>query len=497
MPSILRFYVSASILLLSMGSLLGQSRGDLIQATLLETWNETQIRAAYAQLSLPEFLSPIEYDIDILKISYYTRAARVDTLIAASGLLVVPKGDCDFPLAGYGHGTTFYGAIPSDRTSQEWLLGVPFAANGYMTALPDYLGYGETPLEHPHLFIHARSEAWAMVDMLRAARQYATMDSIRLNDQVFLFGYSQGGHVAMAAHRELETNHADEFELTAVAPLSGPYDVSGVQFQDIIEEKPTNSFYLAFVMTSFQYIYGNLWQNPIDAFVPPYDTLIPQYFDRTNPQPVPLPDTAIRMIQPAYAQAILNDSMHPAMVALRDNDLTSWTPQAPTRMYFCEADEVVPYENALVALDSFMFRGAPAVEALSADANLAHGACAGPAIIFSKLWFDSFRAECTIVQDSMPNDSIPTQLQDLLAGDVKIGPNPSQGHLDILEEGSGLNAPLKLELFTLSGMRVSQEELSPGFGQYRWELANLANGLYVLQIRSREGEGRKLIQIRR
>ncbi|MEO1449388.1 MAG: lipase family protein, partial [Bacteroidota bacterium] len=335
MPLLSRFVLLLSFLGAISPSLMAQSRGDLVQKTLLESWSQNQIRSAYTQLGLAEFLSPIEYDIDIFKITYYTRAVREDTLIIASGLLVIPKGDCDFPLVGYGHGTTFYNAIPSDRSSQEWLLGVPFAANGYIMALPDYLGYGETPKEHPHPYVHARSEAWAMVDMLRASRQVAEMDSIRLNDQVFLIGYSQGGHAAMAAHREIETYHANEFDLTVVAPCSGPYDVSGVQFQDITSEKPTSAFYLAFVMTSYQYVYGNLWQDPSDAFVAPWDSLIPRYFDRQNPQPVPLPDTAIRMLQPSYIQAVLADSMHPAMQALRDNDLTNWTPQAPTRMYYC------------------------------------------------------------------------------------------------------------------------------------------------------------------
>lgn len=339
-----------------------------------------------------------------------------------------------------------------------------------------------------------------MIDILRASRQMAEQDSIRLNDQVFLVGYSQGGHVAMAAHKEIEEFHTDEFELAAVAPCSGPYDVSGVQFQDITSEKPTNAFYLAFVMTTYQYIYGDLWQDPSDAFVSPYDTLIPQYFNRANPQVVPLPDTAIRMLQPAYIQAALNDSLHPVRVALRDNDLTSWTPQAPTRMYFCEADEVVPYENALVAQDSFVARGAPATEALTAGQNLGHGPCAGPALIFSKLWFDTFRAECTadtVPQDSMPQDTIPTNLANRLNNILKIGPNPTRDQVEIYQTGMPLEAPLSLQLYSMSGALVAEHKLDIGFGQARWQLPQLSRGLYVLRMRSGPDQGQQLLQIRR
>ena len=50
-------------------------------------------------------------------------------------------------------------------------------------------------------------------------------------DSSFLTGYSQGGHVTMAAHRELETFHTNEFTVTACAPCAGPYDLGGATIE--------------------------------------------------------------------------------------------------------------------------------------------------------------------------------------------------------------------------------------------------------------------------
>ena len=118
----------------------------------------------------------------------------------------------------------------------ELFLGIVFAPGGYVVCMPDYLGLGLGEGLHP--YCHAKSEATATVDMLRATRQVCDEQDIHLNDQTFLFGYSQGGHATMAAARELELYHTDEFTLTASAPMSGPYDISGAQTELVVSDEP-------------------------------------------------------------------------------------------------------------------------------------------------------------------------------------------------------------------------------------------------------------------
>lgn len=79
------------------------------------------------------------------------------------------------------------------------------------------LGYG--PGLYPD--VHAASEATATIDMLRATRNYCQQNAIGLNGQVFLFGYSQGGHATAAAQKMIEEKYPHEFTITASAPMAG------------------------------------------------------------------------------------------------------------------------------------------------------------------------------------------------------------------------------------------------------------------------------------
>jgi hypothetical protein len=92
--------------------------------------------------------------------------------------------------------------------------------------------------------------------MLRAARSFCASNNIGLNGQLFLAGYSQGGHTEMALHRELERYHTNEFAVTASAAMAGPYDMSGVELN--LCPPAAQSYYAAYV-----------WSTPIGVFPGP------------------------------------------------------------------------------------------------------------------------------------------------------------------------------------------------------------------------------------
>ncbi|RMG74410.1 MAG: alpha/beta fold hydrolase [Bacteroidetes bacterium] len=446
-----------------------QNRGDLIGAQPLASLTYPDIQQIYNQNGILEIFSPIEYDVKAYKLVYWTPAATGDSLTFASGLLLVPQGDCDFPLFCYAHGTQYYGQDVSDLQG-EYPIGLAFAANGYLTAMPDYLGYGATPISHPHPYVHAATEASATIDMLRATRQWASQQAVRLSEQVFLSGYSQGGHVAMATARTMETDLSSEFSLTAVVPGSGPYDVSATTRDSLLAERPTSAFYLAFVMTSYQYVYGSIWNVPSDILVPPYDQWVPEFFDRENPIPRPLPDTAVRMLRPEVVATVRQDSLHPINLALRDNDVYDWTPQVPMRMYYCEADEQVPYTNALVAQAAFQQNGSTSTIALSAGPELDHVSCAIPTLLFAKGWFDSMRDTCTTRNS--------TGLLTAAEAGLRLGPNPFGGVLRWnLPEGHGFH---QLSLYDTQGRRIRQETLRLNQGSGILSGQALPRGMYFL-----------------
>jgi hypothetical protein len=170
----------------------------------------------------------IRYGIDLHKVWYLTPniAGKPDT---ASGLVIFPQVEgIPQPLLCYQHGTVDGPAdVPSNRAGGWELAGVG-AALGYVACTADYLGLGESKGFHP--YIHAATEASCAVDLLYATRELAKQLNFPLKNQLFLTGYSQGGHASMALHRLLEQNYTKDFPVTAAAHLSGPYSVSGRVF---------------------------------------------------------------------------------------------------------------------------------------------------------------------------------------------------------------------------------------------------------------------------
>ena len=102
------------------------------------------------------------------------------------------------PILSYQHGTTSLRyEVPSYQGGQEYKIGVIGAAtSSSVVSMPDYLGLGDHMGVLP--YINARTESSASVDLLRACRELKDTVGYSLNDQLFLFGYSQGRHATMA-----------------------------------------------------------------------------------------------------------------------------------------------------------------------------------------------------------------------------------------------------------------------------------------------------------
>ncbi|QXD16640.1 lipase family protein [Rhodocaloribacter litoris] len=380
--------------------------GSLVETALLETVDTGRIAA----MNLP--VSP-RYDVEIHRILYRTvdPHGRETT---ASGALMRPRGTTGaLPLVSYQHGTVVRkDDVASARGLDvpEALVGVLFATSGYLAVMPDYLGLGASEGLHP--YVHAASLATSVVDMLRAARHFAEREGIPLDEAatgrpaVFLTGYSEGGFATVAAQRLLEGEQATAFHLVASAPMAGNYDMSGTMADLMLRREPYPApFFLPYTLLAYDAVY-DLFDDLSEAFVAPYDQRLPALFDGTRSGSeidAELPAIPIEMVRSDYLTGFLNDTNHPLRQALRDNDLYAWAPRTPTRLYHCEADELVPFANTEVAAANFIARGAPAVEVVRLDVG-GHVACAGPALFLAWLWFETFRT----AKDGLPATRPPT-----------------------------------------------------------------------------------------
>lgn len=365
-------------------------RGRLIESTLLGSMTAEQLRQ-WLLFGGIEFAP--QYGVETWRLVYET----VDPLgnpTIASGALVVPVAvPGPLPFASYQHGTLASRAeAPSQAGGQEILLGLAMASLGYVVALPDYLGLGISTLVQP--YHHAKSEATACVDMLRAGRQFTADHALPLSGQLFLVGYSHGGHATMALLRALETFHTVEFTVTAAAPMAGAYDLGGVTADSVLSGAPQpNPYYFALLLAGFQATYhfaGDL----ADLLQAPWSNTLPPLLDGTHTGSeinAAMPDQVMDVLQPAFADALRNNPNHPLRAALRHNGLLDWAPRTPLRLYHCSGDQDVPFQNTVVAYESFLAHGATQIEMINSVPGGDHGGCVEPSLRDALDWFESLR----------------------------------------------------------------------------------------------------------
>jgi hypothetical protein len=232
--------------------------------------------------------------------------------------------------------------------------------------------------------------------MLRAARTFCATNGFPLTNELFLCGYSQGGHATLALLRELETYHTNEFTVAACAPMAGPYDLSGVTASNFLSGiAQPNPYYFLYILAAYQEVY-HFAPSLADLLVSPYDKTLPPLLDgntdgSTINGAMPTDHNPIEILKPEYLAAFQNNPRHPLRLALQDNDLYQWKPRSLMRLYHCAADRDVIIANAQVAWASFQSLGASQVQLIDPLRTADHSGCSVPSLQLAKAWFDSLR----------------------------------------------------------------------------------------------------------
>jgi hypothetical protein len=229
----------------------------------------------------------------------YRTVGGKDEQTTASGALMAPTGGTGCsgprPILVYAHGTAVTKAYNiadiTDSTNEAWqesaMIGAFFAAHGYIVVASNYAGYDSSALTY-NPYLNADQQSKDVINALTAARTAignGLPSGVTDNGKLFITGYSQGGHVAMATHRAME---AAGMTVTAAAPMSGPYAMLAFGDAAIAYSSPGlgGTIYYPMIVSSYQQSYGNVYQSPTDIFSPTYatgiDTLIPGQYTYTT-----------------------------------------------------------------------------------------------------------------------------------------------------------------------------------------------------------------------
>lgn len=368
-----------------------QIQAQLVSYEKIDSFTVAELQNQVNDIGFGGFIEPI-YPIDLYRVLY--RTEFLDSTTVVSGVLAVPRNTtCKVPLASYQHGTSSSKFNVPSYNADEKNIAIFFASIGNVMLAPDYIGLGSSTIAlHPYM--HHYSQAHSTINLLRAAKELNEPLNLNIGNQIFLFGYSQGGSVTVAAVKHIEEDYHTEFRVTAAAPMSGAYSLSQEQFNVVNAAAPyATPGYLPYIIFSYQMMYGDLYNTPSEIFKAPYDTLMPELFDghnlgigSINNQAAPIPRD---MILDSVQQIIDTDPNHAFRRHLKDNDLINWHPRTPMRLLYCEGDEQVTYRNSVLADSVWRSKGAKNIETQNFG-EFSHADCIGFALLNAKKYFASF-----------------------------------------------------------------------------------------------------------
>lgn len=373
----------------------GPAAGDIVSVTMIATVSKVEAATILGAAAIP--VIPV-YDLKVYRIVYLTPDEN-GTLINASGALVVPQNlAASAPLLSSQHGTT---TLKSDVASTPPAAGQPYTnlealaigSAGYVGVFPDYIGYGESGNRF-HPYLHARTLASAVVDLLRGAKKYCAENAIPLSGKLFLVGYSEGGYATMAAIKEIQEKYAAEITVTAAAPMAGPYDLSTSLADTLSSGTYPAPGYIAFALWAYDRVYSLDMSARI--FMPVFATSLDSLFDGTHDlqreiNPV-LPTDLATLFLGSFLTAFSGTGEAQLKARIAENNLHHWAPAFPVRLIHCRGDEIVSFKNSQTAFDNFIANGAGGfVELIDPVSTGSHATCAIPAVLAAKVWFDSLK----------------------------------------------------------------------------------------------------------
>lgn len=354
-----------------------------------------------------------------VKISYNTVNQNNESIVA-SGLLVIPTISEKYKasLASIGrnysvsmicdnHGTIFTNAEAPTNVEQAGFyplaLGMTAFA-GFAGIYPDYLGYGDSnDIKHPYML--KKASARNAVDMVKASVKYMEENGIVLNYQLYISGYSQGGHAALAMAESVEKGALPTVTLKGVAPMAGPYLLK--PFGDSVLATDANMSvpaFMGYLADAYAEYNDNLALSEmvLDTKIDTFDGL----FDGENNATVihqklllPLNAPTSWLFKSEYVTSYETNATHKMKTMFNENTVGNWNAASKINLIHCSNDDVIPYTMAYGVQQTLQGYGSNSVEVnlindVTADYSQnesIHSNCGEPAYEKAVAWFNDIR----------------------------------------------------------------------------------------------------------
>ena len=383
--------VAPFLLILGCGNLDQPSNESVKGGTIVVDFSATRMKQTLISEGFADENTTV-FGYKAYKIPYTTTDEKGNE-VEASGLFVIPTGMPDairqigLSMVSDDHGTIFANAdapsvIASNNGTPDGSSIILSALGGFATLQPDYIGFGDSYQKHYHPFILKKSLANSTIDFIKAVKVFASENSIKLNNQLFLTGYSEGGYAAMATLQKIESD--GELTVTMTAPMAGPYDLNKTAFGVFSQPKLSVPSFMADV----GYAYGKAYDKKLSTIInEPYASKLPVLIDGSRARDLIDPELSYDttgesgLFNPTFVSNFFADSNFWFRKAMIENSVHAWVPQTPVRLVQCQGDDVIPFvisqitEKTMKAMGAIDVALIPVESTLGLDHNVTHGDC--------------------------------------------------------------------------------------------------------------------------
>lgn len=309
-------------------------------------------------LSLAEKLIG-DKEVTVYVITYKT----IDPLgkpAVASGSIYVPKNDKIkgvvevAPIAYIQKTSGASDRIPATEALQSLM--------GYLTIIPDFLGYGVSKDTHYCTFLNVDNVGLVGYHMREASREFLRTIGYELPDRTMIAGYSLGGSSALAMLRYYES-FGKRVDVEIASFGCGCYEPR-IAF-DVFAETGHCSYSVIPTVIYAMDQYEHLNLDYTKVFTGELLENYPQWLDRSEEHHAAaleehLTSDVHTYLHPDFFTKEKNAEFDKIYEVLRRySHVDGWTPKTPVYMYHAEDDEIVPFACGEYAYSEFSKRNAP------------------------------------------------------------------------------------------------------------------------------------------
>jgi pimeloyl-ACP methyl ester carboxylesterase len=364
------------------------------------SYKADDIKGYLKQKELADLSEMAKYEVKLYKVNYKT-AFEGDS-ITVSGLLAMPVSTDNkvaFPILSYQHEIITRNAdAPSVKPMGETTALITYlASTGFVVLLPDYIGFGASS-DKFHPFMHKEYSVNATLDFIRASKELIVSKKLcKINDNLFLSGYSQGASVTLSSLNAIENDPKNsDLIVKATACGAGIYSIPAYRSWMMSQVKYDQPYYMVYMLESFKkYLAPELDYSLV--FNEPVASLIPGMIDgiKTGNEINALFHTL--HIGELYAdgyksnETFGSDANYAQLASLfQDNSVEPWALKSEVTIFYGKTDSWVPSEQSLLIYSELRNAGSSSKVKIDAMNNLDH-----PGAFFAMLtkkikWFQTY-----------------------------------------------------------------------------------------------------------